>query len=77
MNETELRNGAIRWLGRQSKVVKLRPHPFTPTEITKEVGGYPGTLGKIADEIVSELLARGIKIRYLRAGRKRFFELLP
>jgi hypothetical protein len=76
MNETELRNAAIRWLSDQSKIIKLRPHPFTPTEVTREVGGYPGTLGKIADVVVSELRAQGVNVRYVRSARTRFFELL-
>ena len=76
MNEIELTNKVIEWLHAKSKVIKRRPHPFTPKEITDEVGGYPGTLGKVADAIVAELLQRGVGIRYVRTGKARRFELL-
>lgn len=76
MNEIELTNKAIEWLQARSRTIKRRPHPFTPKEVTDEVGGYPGTLGKVADTVIAELLQRGIAIRYVRTGKSRYFELL-
>ena len=76
MNEIELRNHAIDLLEKYSKRFKSRPHSFTPKEIAEEIGGAYSTLGKVADAVVSELKARGVRIAYRRVGNKRCFELL-
>lgn len=76
MNQIELKNKVINWLFEKNSIIKRRPHYFTPKEITDEVGGYPGTLGRAANEIVDELILRGVKIDYIRAGNVRKFALL-
>ena len=76
MNEIELTNKAIEWLERQDNCVKLRPHYFKPKEVADAVGGYAGTVGKVAKAVVAELCSRGINIRYVCSGSIRRFELL-
>lgn len=76
MNETELKNKAIEWLWRKSKARKTRPCKFSPKEITDEIGGVHTSLGHIKDEVVAELVARGVKIRYIKPGNRRYFEML-
>jgi len=76
MKSTELKNKAIAWLEAQSKTFKTRPQSYTPKEVAEAVGGAYGAIGKIAGQIVSELVARGITIQYIRNGNSRRF-LLP
>jgi len=76
MTNTELRNKAITWLEKQSRACKMRPCKFRPKEITDEIGGVHTLLGRIQNEVIEELKARGVKIRYSKMGNKRYFELL-
>ena len=76
MNEDELKRKAIEWLESQSKAHQTRPQSFRPIEIANAIGGYAGSLGNVADAVVTELISRDIKIRYLRIGKKCRFELL-
>lgn len=76
MKQPELKRKAADWLESESKKHKTRPQKFTPKEVADSVGGYAGTLGNVASEVVEELAARGIKARYVRQGTKCFFELL-
>ncbi len=75
MKKDELKRKAIAWLESKSKEFKTRPHSFSPKEVADAVGGYAGSLGKVADAVVDELLSRNINIRYLRSGNKRSFDL--
>lgn len=78
MNAIELKNGAIKWLEAQSRIVKKRPHPFTPKEVAEAVGGaYTLLGGNVAKQIVDELVRRGINIRYVNNTKPCKFELLP
>lgn len=67
---------AIAWLDAQDKLYLTRPKKFSPQEVTTATGGYPPTLGKVAGDVVRELQSRGVKIRYLKLGSKRWFELI-
>lgn len=75
MIHTELKNKAITWLEKQSQICKTRPYKFSPKEITDQIGGVHTSLGAIQNQIILELMSRGINIRYLKIGNKRFFEL--
>lgn len=76
MTNTELKNKAITWLEKQSRAYKTRPCKFRPKEMTDEIGGAYTLLGSIQNEVIEELRARGVKIRYSKMGNKRYFELL-
>jgi hypothetical protein len=71
-----MEKAAIQWLDAQDKVYLTRPKRFSPQEVTTAVGGYPPTLGNVADAVTRELQARGVKIRYLMVGNRRWFELM-
>ena len=58
----------------QSKLYRT-PQKFSPKDITDKVGGYAGTLGKVASEVVDELLLRNVDIDYVKQGNKRWFVL--
>ena len=75
MTDSELANKAIEHLARLDKTNKRRPRPFGPKEITDAIGGVHTAIGRVADQIVIELKARGVKIEYVRSGNKRHFEL--
>lgn len=78
MKTTEpiMEKAAIAWLDLQDKSYLTRPKRFSPQEVTTAIGGYPPTLGKVAEDVVRELLSRGVKIRYIKVGSKRWFELM-
>ena len=76
MTETELNNKSVTWLELQDRRFKLRPQQFRPKEVAEAVGGAYGILGRIADDVVAELRARGVQIRYVRTKSKVYFELL-
>ena len=77
MNQVELKNKAIVWLTAKSKTVKTRPHQFTPKEVAEAVGGsYTSLGGRLAEQVVDELLQRGVNIRYVNNTRPCQFELL-
>lgn len=71
-----MEKAAIAWLDEQDKLFLTRPKRFAPQEITTATGGYPPTLGKVAEAVIKELRSRGVKIRYLKVGSKRWFELV-
>lgn len=75
MHESELKNKTIEWLWCQYKNRKVKPCKFAPKEITDEIGGVHTSLGRIKDDVVAELTARGADARYLKVGNKRYFEL--
>lgn len=76
MNDIELKNKAIIWLEKQSKDYKTRPFSFKPKEVADAVSGPYTSLGRVAQKVVDELNARGVKVRYVKTGKDRFFELL-
>lgn len=76
MKNSELKRKAINWLEAQSLICKTRPFSFRPNEVAYEIGGTHTALGSIAQEIVQELEARGVRIRYVKSGNQRFFELI-
>ncbi|MBX9915794.1 MAG: hypothetical protein E6Q59_02665 [Nitrosomonas sp.] len=76
MTHTELKNKAITWLEKQSQICKTRPYRFSPKEIADEISGVHTSLGAIQNEIIAELMSRGVNIKYSKIGKKRFFELL-
>jgi hypothetical protein len=76
MRNKELKNLCVNWLYGQNSVVCSRPYSFTAKEVADAVGGYAGSVGKVADEVVKELMARGIFIHYNRTPKSCYFELL-
>ena len=76
MNNDELLRKSVDWLELESKKNKSRPQQFTPREVAEAVGGYTPAMGKVADQIVTELRMRGCKCSYLKKNDKRFFRLL-
>jgi hypothetical protein len=78
MNQVELKNKAITWLAAASKIVKARPHSFTPKEVATAVGGaYTALGGMLGEQVVEELRQQGVNIRYVNNTRPRKFEFLP
>lgn len=76
MSEIELINKVIDWFIKMNIEIKGRPHRYKPKEVADAVGGAYGSVGKIADSVVSELVKRRVKIRYSREIKnKPFFEL--
>jgi hypothetical protein len=76
MTEPQMEKAAIAWLHEQDKLYLTRPKKFAPHEVTIAIGGYPPTLGSVADDVVRELQSRKVRIRYPRVGNKRWFELM-
>ena len=76
MNNIELKDNAIVWLEKQSKIYKTRPYLFKPKEVADAISGAYTALGHVAPEVVDGLKARGVKVRYRKDGNKRFFVLL-
>ena len=74
--EPTMEKTAIHWLAAQNEIYLTRPKRFSPQEVTTAVGGYPPTLGNVADAVTRELQARGVRIRYLMVGNRRWFELM-
>lgn len=76
MKDSELTNKAVEHLAELATTHKSRPQRFTPKEICDAIGGVHTALGRVADQVVTELTAREVEIRYVRAGKNRYFELL-
>ena len=76
MKNIEMKNLSVNWLFSQQSIVCSRPYSFTAKIVADAVGGYAGAVGKIADEVITELTARGISIRYNRTPTVCYFELL-
>lgn len=53
MKTTEplMEKAAIPWLDAQDKIYLTRPKRFPPQGVTTATGGYPTTLGKVADVV--------------------------
>lgn len=75
MGHSEQKHKAVEWLYCQTRTCKTRPYRFTPKQVSDAIGGGYTVVGIIQEEIICELTARGINIRYLKIGGKRFFEL--
>lgn len=75
MSNVELKNMVIEWLQGIDKKFIVRPCRFTPKEVADAVGGVHTAVGKIAEDVVLELSARGVRICYLKLGNRRFFQL--
>lgn len=76
MNDPELHYRVVNWLQIQSQEFKTRPQHFRPKVVAEAVGGAFNRLGIIADKVIAELQARGVKIRYVRTVSVSYFELL-
>lgn len=76
MKDSELANKAIEYLAEQDKTNRSRSRRFAPKEMTDAIGGVHTAVGRVADQVVTELIARGVNIRYVRSGNNRYFELL-
>lgn len=75
MNDVELKTLAISWIYKRSREIKTRPYCISAQEVAKAVGGYAGSVGRVADDVVAELELQGLLIRYVRGVRPCRFEL--
>lgn len=76
MKDIDLKHKVIEYLEMQARSYKCFPQPFTPTKIGADIGAYIPRIGSVADDVVKELQARGIPIRYEKNGNKRMFVIL-
>jgi hypothetical protein len=76
VNDVELKTLAISWIYQRSRGLKTRPYGISAQEVAKAVGGYAGSVGRVADDVVTELELQGLPIRYVRGARPCRFELL-
>lgn len=76
MNDVELKTLAIAWIHKRSRDLKTRPYSISAKEVAEAVGGYAGSVGRVAEEVVAELESQGLLIRYARNASPRRFELL-
>jgi len=75
MRNDELANKVIDFLAEKAIANVSRPRRFSPKEIADEVKGVHTAIGHVVNQIVAELLGRGIQIQYVRNGKQRYFEL--
>lgn len=75
MKDIELKNKAIAWLTEKSIEYKTRPQKFIPSEVADAVRGKFNRIGFVAHDIVLELNAKGIDIKYTDNRNKRHFQL--
>jgi hypothetical protein len=77
MNMLDVRTSAVRFLRSEAAKVKKRPHQlaFSAKDVSVAVGGYAGTLGKVADEVAADLSVMGIPCRYYRNRKPTVFVL--
>jgi len=75
MNNVELKTLAISWILKRSRDFKTRPYSITAKEVADAVGGYAGSVGRVADDVVAELKSQGLSVRYVRGARTCRFEL--
>ena len=77
MNKFDVRTKAVQFLHNESEKVITRPHQlvFTAKHVSSAFGGYAGLLGKVADNVVQDLLAMGVHCRYIRNSNPRKFIL--
>ena len=76
MNNIELATRCVDWLSKKSRITKTRPYSYTAQQVATGVEGYAGNVGRISEQVVAELRARGIKIKYVNNVNPRRFELL-
>jgi len=75
MNNIELKNKCVEYIFEKIRENKCFPIKFTPKEIADSVGGYAGNVGRVSENIVKELKARGVNIQYIRKNDRRYFEI--
>jgi hypothetical protein len=77
MNIPDTRVNSVRFLRDEAAKVKKRPHQlkFSAKHVSSAIGGYAGTLGKVADEVAADLSAMGIPCRYYRNRKPTVFVL--
>lgn len=75
MKCTDLRVKAVAYLRAEVERVLKRPHKliFSAKVVSEAVGGYAGTLGLIADQVVSDLRASDIDCCYYRNQSPKIF----
>lgn len=75
MNEPTLRLYAVRFIAAEAGKIVKRPHQlsFPAKHVADKIGGYAGTLGKVADEVAADLCASGIQCAYYRNRRPTVF----
>lgn len=73
MKDTELRNKVIAFLEKEAAKCKTFPQMFTAQETAEAVGGVATRIGVISNDVVAELSARGINIRYEKTTTSRRF----
>lgn len=73
MKDTELKNKVIAFLEKEAKKCKTFPQMYTAKETAEAVGGVTTRIGVISNDVVSELSARGIKIKYEKTSISRRF----
>jgi hypothetical protein len=77
MNMLDIRTSSVRFLCTETTKVKERPHQlmFSAKYVSSAVGGYAGTLGKVADQVAADLSAMGIRCRYCKNRKPTVFLL--
>lgn len=75
MQHDELSNKIIVFLAREAKHNKSRPRNFPAKQVAEKTGGVATSVGRVADQVVRELSARNIKVRYDRSGSPTKFVL--
>ena len=49
------------------------PKRYTAKAVADATGGYPPSVGRVADDVLAELVGRGIKVKYLKAPKSIMF----
>ena len=70
LSDDELTRRAIEWLCEQRDKYSAAQLRYTPTDIVREIGGYPPSIGRVAPGIVNELQNRGIFAKYEKVNNK-------
>jgi len=73
MNQIEVKNKAIEFLESKSKEIRSKLYSISAKEVADTIGGYPPTVGNVAEDIVKELQLRGINITYDKVGSPKRF----
>lgn len=71
MNIVDIRVNAVLYLSNEVSKIKSRPHilEYSAKQVSVAIGGYAGTLGKVATEIAQDMSAMGIKCSYIRTSK--------
>jgi hypothetical protein len=78
MRRIELTNRLVKCLSRKLREANGRARQFTPKELAQEIdGAYAGSIGHVAEEVVSILRGDGWNIRYDRIGNPKRFLINP